>query len=487
MSRWVQKFNDHPFHAEWEKLLAELKTAKVDDQTIDTSVQELARLKKVVIFIDEIVSSIDPELIPLSTWDHFNSQATPCAQQIARFNSNRDINHIQEANARADNLITYVRPYMVAEGKAAKAMQVAAQEYVKVVSGYMESFKASAERLLGEIQSMKTEAKKSQSEIQLSYDSVEELNVKLFGNEGQGGLEEKIVTCASQVEENANEINIFYNGTLVGDAKNPSKKQLLADAEEEIITKQAEINKILSDVDQKEDDLAGFYTKIFGKPNEDGVREGGLLKDFEDRITKLGQFENKQVEKYNTLNEQIESLLPGATSAGLAAAYGDLKVSFNKPIQNATIVFLGSIGLMFCVAILSSFKIGGDSWFELYNFDAWESVLKGLVYKTPIYVPIIWLAFVASKRRSEYQRLQQEYAHKEALAKSYDSYKKQLESLDDQDKSMQKELIRKEVDAIAYNASQTLDGHHGDKHPAQDLLGKISDKVKSTSNRSATQ
>ena len=123
----------------------------------------------------------------------------------------------------------------------------------------------------------------------------------------------------------------------------------------------------------------------------------------------------------------------------------------------------------------------------MYNFDTWESVLKGLVYKTPIYVPIIWLAFVASKRRSEYQRLQQEYAHKEALAKSYDSYKKQLESLDDQDKSMQKELIRKAVDAIAYNASQTLDGHHGDKHPAQDLLGKVSDTVKSTSNRSATQ
>ncbi|CAE6707867.1 hypothetical protein [Candidatus Nitrotoga fabula] len=474
-------------HAEWDKLLAELKTAKVDDQTVITSVQELARLKKIITFIDKMINSIDPELIPSGTWDSFNTQAKPCAQRIVLFNSDRNIVHIQQANAHADNLITYVRPYMVAYGKAAKAMQEAVKGFAEVVSGYMESFEASAGGLLGEIQDMRSEAKQSQSEIQLSYDSVEKLNAKLFGNEGQGGLEEKVETCARQVEDKVNEINAYHDEILVGEAKNPSKKQLLADAEEEILARRAEINQILSDVEQKEDDLAEFHTKIFGKLNEDDIREGGLEKDFEDRITMLGQFENKQVDKYNALNKQIESLLPGATSAGLAAAYGELKRSFNKPIQYATVVFLMSIVLMFFVAILSSFKIGGDHWFELYNFDTWESVLKGLVHKTPIYVPIIWLAFVASKRRSEYQRLQQEYAHKEALAKSYDSYKKQLESLDDQDKSMQKELIRKAVDAIAYNASQTLDGHHGDKHPVQDFFGKFPDKLKSNSKNSDTQ
>jgi len=219
--------------------------------------------------------------------------------------------------------------------------------------------------------------------------------VKL-GNEEQVGLKEKVETYASQAENMVNEISSYHNETLVEDAKTPSTKQLLDDAKKEILARQAEINQILSGVVQKEDDLDEFHTKIFGKPNEDDirVREGGLEKDFEDRITKHGQFENKQVEKYNALNEQIESLLPGATSAGLATAYRDLKDSFNKPIQYATVVFLASIVLMFFVAILSSFKIGGDSWFELYNFDTWESVFKGLVHKTPIYVPIIWLGMV---------------------------------------------------------------------------------------------
>ena len=38
---------------------------------------------------------------------------------------------------------------------------------------------------------------------------------------------------------------------------------------------------------------------------------------------------------------------------------------------------------------------------------------------------------------------------------------------------MQKLLITKSFDAIAYNASNTLDRKHGDKMPVQDLIEKI--------------
>jgi hypothetical protein len=484
MSRWIEQFENHPFHAVWEDLLTKLKPTNVDDQTVTTSVQELARLKKVITFIDKLINSIDPELVPSATWDNVNSQATACLQQISHYNSNRNIGHIQNANAHADNLITYVRPYMVAEGKAAKLMQVAAKEYAGVVSGYIESFKTNAGGLVDEIQAIKTEAEQSQTAIQSSFDAVEKLKVKLFGGEEVDGLEAKIDECANQAEQKFDEINSYHNETLVGDAKNPSTKKLLADVQAEILARQKEINAILTEVTSEVKDINGFHAKVFGKPNDEGILEGGLQKDFEDRIKKLADFEGKQIEKYNTLNAQIESLLPGATSAGLATAYKELKESFENPIKYSTYVFLASIGLLVFGSILLSIEsIGGDRWIEFVKFDTLESVFKGLVHNLPYYAPVIWLAIVASKRRSEYQRLQQEYAHKEALAKSYDSYKKQLESLDDKDKSMQKELIKKAVDAIAFNASQTLDGQHGDNHPAQDLLRKVYDiltDIKST-------
>ena len=56
-------------------------------------------------------------------------------------------------------------------------------------------------------------------------------------------------------------------------------------------------------------------------------------------------------------------------------------------------------------------------------------------------------------------------------------YRLQIQDLDDEDQSMQKAFIEKAVDAIAFNASQTLDGKHGDNHPAHDLFGKVVDTL----------
>ena len=105
----------------------------------------------------------------------------------------------------------------------------------------------------------------------------------------------------------------------------------------------------------------------------------------------------------------------------------------------------------------------------------WESVLRSLAYKLPFYGPAVWFAYYASKRRSEYQRLQQEYAHKEALAKSYDSYKKQIQELGQENNEMLVSLLNKAIDAIAHNASKTLDGKHGDKMPLQEALDRLAE------------
>lgn len=52
-----------------------------------------------------------------------------------------------------------------------------------------------------------------------------------------------------------------------------------------------------------------------------------------------------------------------------------------------------------------------------------------------------------------------------------ESYKKQLEALlKDESEPLQKELISKAIEAISYNASQTLDGKHRDKMPLEHAL-----------------
>lgn len=265
---------------------------------------------------------------------------------------------------------------------------------------------------------------------------------------------------------------------LVGDDKNLSTKSAITLAKQKVLSDQKSIDDALNSVNIEVKELDTFHTKIFGKVNDDGKLEGGLADELDKRVSALSDFESKQIIRYKALNDKIENLLPGATSAGLATAYKTMKESFDDPIKKATSVYYLSIGLLLAASFLFSIEsIGGETLISFVQFDNWDAVLKGLAYRMPIYGAIIWLAYVASKRRSESQRLQQEYAHKEALAKSYDSYKTQLESLDNEDKLMQKEFIMKTIDAIAYNASQTLDGKHGDNHPTFDLVGKILNTV----------
>ena len=66
-------------------------------------------------------------------------------------------------------------------------------------------------------------------------------------------------------------------------------------------------------------------------------------------------------------------------------------------------------------------------------------------------------------------RLQQEYAHKEALAKSYQGFKKQIEGLgNDKDDILLKQLLQAAIEGVSFNASGTLDGKHADKVPIID-------------------
>ena len=221
------------------------------------------------------------------------------------------------------------------------------------------------------------------------------------------------------------------------------------------------------------DDFDEFHKKIFGSIDPQGKTTEGLKQELDTRVTQLDKLEKDQLAKYGALYEKIEKLLPGATSAGLARAYEVQRRSFSIPIKKNTNLFYAAVGLMFAIAFLTSIQI--DNLMPLsisfVRHETPEAILKSMLLKLPFIAPLIWLAVFASIRRSQYERLQQEYAHKEALAKSYDSYKKQLEALLTTEKeSLQKELINKAIEAIAYNASQTLDGKHRDKMPLEHAL-----------------
>ena len=105
------------------------------------------------------------------------------------------------------------------------------------------------------------------------------------------------------------------------------------------------------------------------------------------------------------------------------------------------------------------------------------NILHNTFANYSFYIPIIWLAIFASKRRSENERLRREYEHKETLARTYIGYKTQIQNLNETDEALMKKLLDSSIDTIAYNASKSLDKKHDESTPIIELIKKTLDKL----------
>ena len=187
MSRWIDLFANHQFQTTWASLKTQVLSETADDETIVTTVNELARLQKVIIYLDELINAIDPELVPVSIWDNFNSQATACLQQVNQYNSNRNVGHLQNANNHADNLLSYIRPYMVPSKSLGNALHQAIKKYAQTIEEYEESFRTKSSVLVEEIREYSEKSKNLHNDIASTFDSIELLSHKLFGDESEEG------------------------------------------------------------------------------------------------------------------------------------------------------------------------------------------------------------------------------------------------------------------------------------------------------------
>ena len=474
MSRWKTEFDNHAFQSNWKAIVEKANAGKIDDKTVHTSVEELARLRKVITFLQQIIANADVELIPLGTWDSFNQQAVNCLNEMTSYENNRDVGHIKNANFFADNLLTYLKPYEIPSKKVGDTYQAAFKAYAATIEAYTIRFDETAKQSYEKIVELEKESAVANNDIASIKTDIQNYKDELLGAEDDT-ISKRIEAIYISFFEKNDELVKYYNDTFVDAENKRSIRTEIKSVKTAIEDDKSTIETLIKNVQAQISAINAFSIEILGNDELDAA---SLKFQFEELIGKLVAFETKQNQKYQELNKQIEALLPGATNAALASAYGEMKDTFNQPIKNNTRLFCWTLVFMFFVTLCSFLS---DTW--TYN-NGWSytppnltegRIFLSLAHKLPFYLPLIWLAYFASKRRSEAQRLQQEYAHKESLAKSYDSYKKQIEALGDTARDLQRNLIDRAIDVIAYNASTTLDGKHGDKMPAQEFVDTFKD------------
>ena|SRR3989344_3176781 len=257
------------------------------------------------------------------------------------------------------------------------------------------------------------------------------------------GLQEDI----SATQEVFDDAKKYINDTL------PTSKQASDDIRAYKETSQSttqEIQTLLGQIKESLIAVAEGENNILGERQTDGTRQGGLRASLTEALEGMQNQTETQAEEYEELRGKIEGLLPGATSLGLAQAY---------KIQKDTYWWGGIIWpTIFILAIALIVLVGFFSFKEVTAAITIEEATVKLLARLPFYLAAIWLASFASKRQSQNKRLQQEYAHKEAVSRSLEGYKREIAQSTD---AMPK-LLTAVVEMLGSNPSETLDKHHGD-------------------------
>ena len=460
-----------------------ISIVNTDNEAVD-STQDFARLIKVITYIDEAIKSIDSELVPLTLWSECKNHCISCKPSVEEAVNTRTEATILTANNQVDILISKLAPYFQDSLVKIRALKPAFNAYIKYIANQLDAYKKKNDDLMKELEEKLTTSSDINNELHGYKENLSKLYSELVvGTDEETSLQEKLRGLEQTIDEQHSKIDGFYSSLLVDEGSIKSK---IEEAQELIITTNLETQQISDDLSEKLSELKDFHKKIFGEPNAEGDVENGLKFEINERKNNLDSLITTQTNQYQAIKANIESLLPGATSAGLASAYHDLSVSFVKPITIYTRLFFLSIVVLLGLALYFTNQnaILTDVPTATSDITIFKDIGIFLLQRLPIVLPVIWLAIFASKRRSEAERLKQEYAHKEALAKSYQSFKLQIEELDGENKEpLLEKLLAVAIDTIATNASSTLDKKHGDNTPLIGVFDKTIDRLPFTSSK----
>ncbi|MFW2600329.1 hypothetical protein [Aliarcobacter butzleri] len=210
-----------------------------------------------------------------------------------------------------------------------------------------------------------------------------------------------------------------------------------------ILIKNDDDNSIYDEFIKKNDDfnnkkikLDSFYNKIFGNEKEDTK---SLNNELEQRMKRLQEIE-----------EEAKKIISLSSDAGLAGG-------FHQKVKEVKINKYVSLGVFVIVLIIM-----GVFNFNTIDFDNLKEIdLVSIITRFMINIPFLWIATVANINLNKYTKLEQEYSHKESLAKSFERYKTEIEKLDnidnDKSNSLMISLMELNIEAFKVNPANSID------------------------------
>ncbi len=477
MSRWVENFENHAFQKTWADVGVALSKIDLPKKSDTTLRKEVARLKKIEEYISSNLKKIDPELVPLAVWDTFNSSSNQALEQIKSFSQNSNVGHLSNGNNNLDGILQSISPYIIQGKGTAQAAVSAFKQYSKEIDAHLTSFDEEARITLEALQETADSIKLLAQPAEKSANNIQKLETEfLVGDEENDSLQTKLQTLKDEIIEWHSKIETFNAELNIGNDEQASTHDQISAAKSLILDSSYEIIERLDATKTSVAKLDKFHEKIFGINIGDDETQGGLENEIISRKVQLDKYEDLQHEKYKAIENEIKSLLPDATNAGLASAYKELSDDFSTATKRYSRLFYSSLVGLFVVGMFTitneiSLWPFNISFVQLIDY---TELAKNILFKLPITIPLVWMSIFSSQRRGENNRLFQEYNHKFAMAKSYQSFKMQADKLGENGNSeLLNKLLESTIETVSYNAASTLDKKQEENVP---LFGKIDPK-----------
>lgn len=176
MSRWANQFKDHEFFKEFYRLKELVFSNQTESQDSQSDL-EIARLKKVIAYIDNIISKTDPELISLANLSSCTQSIKNSIDQFNNFLSNKNDQHLQNTNNQIDPVLTFFSqtPFSLNESQK-ESLNAAVIAYSESMSESLEKYK---NKVNLEIDALKSYINQINPEIKVSQDNLANLKQQL--------------------------------------------------------------------------------------------------------------------------------------------------------------------------------------------------------------------------------------------------------------------------------------------------------------------
>ncbi|WP_176454192.1 hypothetical protein [Siphonobacter sp. BAB-5385] len=113
--------------------------------------------------------------------------------------------------------------------------------------------------------------------------------------------------------------------------------------------------------------------------------------------------------------------------------------------------------------------------FLLQGFKLEDVIMKSprlVLAIIPMYIPILWFTYSASKKMNLSKRLIEEYAHKEVLSKTYEGLSTQISNIIDKDQSeeLKVRLLSNFLQISSENPGKLISNYETSDHPIMEAL-----------------